>query len=215
MDAQRNPRLSLDLLRGFRAAARHLSFTRAAQELFLTQPAISRGIRTLEEQLGKPLFDRVNRTLRLTAEGEQLFRAVDEAIESIDGAARRIAGPGRALAVTTTVPLASMWLGPRLPRFARAHPEIDMRLVASNDVLDLVRERVDVAIRHLPQGASEPVDGERLLDYEISRSAHRSWLAIAGVPCARPVIWRGTSCSTCRRPPTVGPGTTGSTGSTP
>lgn len=167
MDAQRNPRLSLDLLRGFRAAARHLSFTRAAQELFLTQPAISRGIRTLEEQLGAPLFHRVNRTLRLTHEGEQLYRAVDEAIESIDTAARRIAGPGRTLAVTITVPLASTWLGPRLPRFALAHPEIDMRLAASNDVLDLARERIDVAIRHVPQGASEPAGGEKLFDYDI------------------------------------------------
>jgi len=167
MDAQRSPRLSLDLLRGFRAAARHLSFTRAAQELFLTQPAISRGIRTLEEQLGTPLFHRVNRALRLTHEGEQLFRVVDDAIESIDAAARRIAGPGRTLAVTTTVPLASMWLGPRLPRFARDHPEIDMRLAASNDALDLVRERIDVAIRHLPQGASAPTNGEKLVDYDI------------------------------------------------
>jgi LysR family transcriptional regulator, glycine cleavage system transcriptional activator len=167
MDAQRNPRLSLDLLRGFRAAARQLSFTRAAQELFLTQSAISRGIRTLEEQLGTPLFHRVNRALRLTHEGEQLYRAVDDAIEAIDAAARRIAGPGRTLAVTTTVPLASMWLGPRLPRFTRDHPEIDMRLSASNDVLDLARERVDVAIRHVAQGVSVPAGGEKLCDYDI------------------------------------------------
>ena len=167
MDAQRSPRLSLDLLRGFRAAARHLSFTRAAQELFLTQSAVSRGIRTLEEQLGTPLFHRVNRALRLTHEGEHLFRAVDDALESIDAAAQRIAGPGRTLAVTTTVPLASMWLGPRLPRFARDHPQIDMRLAASNDVLDTSRERVDVAIRHLAQGVSASAGSEKLFDYDI------------------------------------------------
>jgi LysR family transcriptional regulator, glycine cleavage system transcriptional activator len=167
MDAQRSPRLSLDLLRGFRAAARQLSFTRAAQELFLTQSAISRGVRTLEEQLGTTLFHRVNRALRLTHEGEQLYRAVDEAIEAIDAAAQRIAGSGRTLAVTTTVPLASMWLGPRLARFARDHPEVDMRLTASNDVLDLARERVDVAIRYVAKGASAPVGGEKLCDYDI------------------------------------------------
>lgn len=167
MEAQRTPRLSLDLLRGFRAAARQLSFTRAAQELFLTQSAISREVRTLEEQLGTPLFHRVNRTLRLTHEGEQLYRAVDEAIDAIDAAARRIVGAGRTLAVTTTVPLASMWLGPRLPRFASNHPEIDMRLTASNDVLDLARERIDVAIRHVAQGASAPACSEKLCDYEI------------------------------------------------
>ncbi|HEU0200292.1 MAG TPA: LysR family transcriptional regulator, partial [Burkholderiaceae bacterium] len=73
MDAQRAPRLSLDLLRGFRAAARHLSFTRAARELFVTQPAISREVKTLEAQLGTPLFRRVNRTLQLTEAGEQLY----------------------------------------------------------------------------------------------------------------------------------------------
>jgi LysR family glycine cleavage system transcriptional activator len=69
--------------------------------------------------------------------------------------------------VTTTVPLASTWLGPRLPRFALAHPQIDMRLAASNDVLDLARERIDVAIRHLPPNASQPASGEKLFDYDI------------------------------------------------
>lgn len=177
MDGPRTPRLSLDLLRGFRAAARHLSFTRAAQELCLSQPAISREVRTLEQQLGTRLFHRVNRTLRLTHEGEQLYRAVDAAIEAIDATARRIAGPGHTLAVTTTVPLASMWLGPRLPRFARAHPEIDMRLVASNDVLDLAREGVDLAIRHLPPGAGMPPGGETLCDYAI-------------FPVCAPALWR-------------------------
>jgi DNA-binding transcriptional LysR family regulator len=167
MDTPRIPRLSLDLLRGFRAAARHLSFTRAAQELFLTQPAISRGIRTLEEQLGKPLFHRVNRALRLTPEGEQLYRVVDEAIESIDATTRQIADTGCTLSVTTTVPLASTWLGPRLPRFALEHPQIELRVTASNDVLDLARERIDVAIRHLPPGAVPPARSRKLFDYEI------------------------------------------------
>ena len=167
MDRSRTPRLSLDLLRGFRAAARHLSFTRAAHELFVTQPAISRGIRTLEEQLGKPLFARVNRSLRLTSEGEQLFRVVDDAIDAIDSATRRIAGVDCALSVTTTVPLASTWLGPRLPSFSRRHPNVDLRLAASDDVLDLKRERIDVAIRHVAPRGSPPVDGRKLFDYEI------------------------------------------------
>lgn len=165
MDAQRNPRLSLDLLRSFRAAARHLSFTRAAQDLYLTQPAISRGIRTLEEQLGTALFTRVNRALRLTQAGEDLYRAVDEGLGLIDATARRIVGPGGTLSITTTVPLASMWLGPRLPRFTQAHPEIELRVVASNDMLDLEREQVDVAIRHTPSGAREPA-GEKLFDHD-------------------------------------------------
>ena len=70
MDRMRVPRLSLDLLRGFRAAARHLSFTLAARELFVTQSAVSHQVKALEDQLGKPLFRRVNRALRLTETGE-------------------------------------------------------------------------------------------------------------------------------------------------
>lgn len=167
MDTPRVPRLSLDLLRSFRAAARHLSFTRAAHELFLTQPAISRGIRTLEEQLGKPLFHRVNRALRLTREGEELYRVVDEAIESIDATTLQIAGAGCTLSVTTTVPLASTWLGPRLPRFALDHPQIELRCSASDDVLDMAREGIDVAIRHLLPGAAPPTGSYKLLDFEI------------------------------------------------
>src|SRR5215468_10379969 len=91
----RRPRLSLDLLKGFEAAARHLSFTRAAQELSLTQSAISREIRTLEEQLGQPLFSRVNRGLLLTDAGEGLYRAVGEALKLIDEATDRLAGSRR------------------------------------------------------------------------------------------------------------------------
>src|SRR5688572_33340854 len=109
-------RLSLDLLRGFRAAARHLSFTRAAQELYVTQSAISREIKTLEDQLGHPLFRRVNRTLQLTAAGEELFRISDQTIGQLDAAVDRIAGSTKVLGVTTTPAFASMWLAPRLPR---------------------------------------------------------------------------------------------------
>jgi len=147
MDRQRTPRLSLDLLRGFCSAARHLSFTLAARELFVTQSAISHQIRTLEEQIGRPLFRRVNRALELTETGTELYHAIDEALMLIDNAAQRASGPWRTLSVTTTVALASTWLVPRLPRFAELHPEIDLRLVASNDAIDLRRENIDVAIR--------------------------------------------------------------------
>jgi DNA-binding transcriptional LysR family regulator len=164
MEARRTPRLSLDLLRGFRAAARHLSFTRAAQELFVTQPAISREVRTLEEQLGQPLFRRVNRALELTQVGQELYRAVDEALGIIDAAALRVAGSLRTLSVTTTVALASTWLVPRLPRFAQLHPEIDMRFVASNHMVDLERENIDIAIRYVPAGQPAPSQ-DRLFDY--------------------------------------------------
>ena len=165
MDSRRRPHLSLDLLRGFHAAGRYLSFTRAAQELCLTQPAISREIRTLEEQLGTALFRRVNRGLQLTRAGHEFHRAVDEALRLIDEAALGIAGPFRSLSITTTVALASAWLAPRLPRFAQLHPEIDLRVVASNDLVDLEQEQIDVAVRYRPpeMGAGA---GEKLFDYE-------------------------------------------------
>jgi DNA-binding transcriptional LysR family regulator len=147
MDRQRVPRLSLDLLRGFHAAARHLSFTHAARELFITQSAVSHEVRALEEQLGMPLFRRVNRSLQLTAAGAELFRAVDDALALIDTATQRLAGPWRTLSVTTTVALASTWLVPRLPGFHKTHPEIDLRVVATNDTVDLKRDHIDIAIR--------------------------------------------------------------------
>lgn len=166
MDRQRMPRLSLDLLRGFCAAARHLSFTRAAQELFVTQSAVSREVGTLEEQLGTPLFRRINRGLQLTQAGHELYRAVDDALRLVDAATERVVGRGQTLTVTTTVPLASLWLAPRLPGFARLHPEINMRVVASNDTLDLEREHVDIAIRYAPLGAAAPSQ-HKLFDYEM------------------------------------------------
>jgi DNA-binding transcriptional LysR family regulator len=163
MDKRRPPRISLDLLRGFRAAARHLSFTRAAQELFVTQPAVSREIKTLEDQLGRPLFDRVNRMLQLTPAGEELYRVAEEALAQIDAVVDRIADSGTTLAVATTSAFASLWLAPRLPRFNRAHAGIDVRVVASNDKPDLERDRLDVAIRVVLPGADVP-DGEPLLE---------------------------------------------------
>src|SRR5262245_669372 len=165
---RRRPRLSLDLLKGFEAAARHLSFTHAAQELSLTQSAISREIKTLEEQLGEPLFTRFNRGLRLTDDGQVLYRAVSEALTLIGEATDRLAASrgGEMLTVTTSVPLASMWLVPKLQRFVRLHPEVDMRSVAAAESIDLERERFDVAIRWAPPG-SNVAGGEPLFDMEI------------------------------------------------
>lgn len=156
MNRKRAPRLSLDLLRGFRSAARHLSFTRAAQDLFVTQSAISREIKTLEEQLGQSLFRRVNRTLQLTPAGEELYRIADETLAHLDAAVERIAGASKIVTVTTTTGLASLWLTPRLLRFSRAHPGIDVRVVASNDTPNLERDQLDVAIRFVLAGGDVP-----------------------------------------------------------
>ena len=163
MNRPRRPRLSLDLLRGFRVAARHLSFTRAADELAVTQSAISHEIKTLEDRIGQPLFQRVNRGLKLTRAGEELYRVVDGALAQIDAVVDRLAGAEEMITVITTSGLASLWLAPKLPRFNRSHPGIDVHVIASNDRPDLERDRLDIAIRFVQPGEDMP-DSERLMD---------------------------------------------------
>jgi LysR family transcriptional regulator, glycine cleavage system transcriptional activator len=149
---------SLDLLRGFEAAARHLSFTKAAQELHVTQSAVSRQIKTIEDQLGVTLFRRLNRALLLTEEGQTLSRAVGGALAGIEQAVARLSTltEDRPINVTTSVAFASLWLVPRLMRLRKAHPDIDVRLAANNDLLDLDRDRIDVAIRYCEPKAAPP-----------------------------------------------------------
>ncbi|HEY2928624.1 transcriptional regulator GcvA [Piscinibacter sp.] len=162
MDKPR-PRLSLDLLKGFEAAARHLSFTLAASELFITQSAVSRQVKTLEEQLALPLFRRVNRGLLLTDAGQTLFGAMHGALALIDDATAKLTG-ARArptLNVTAAAPFASLWLVPRLPQFTALHPDCDLRIVASNQALDLEREDTDVVIRLYRTGGA-PARAQRL-----------------------------------------------------
>ncbi len=147
---------SLDMVRGFEAAARHLSFTRAGNELALTQSAISRQIKALEEALGAPLFVRLNRRLELTEDGRRFARAVREALGLIDAAAREIASRSarEPVTVTTTMSFASLWLVPRLGAFRQRHPAIDVRIVADDAVLDSRVHRIDLAIRFCAPGAA-------------------------------------------------------------
>lgn len=149
---------SLDLLRGFDAAARHLSFTKAAQELHVTQSAVSRQIKTLEAQLGVSLFRRLNRALLLTEEGQALSRAVANALAGIEQAVSRVSAlvGDRPVTVTTTVGFAALWLVPRLARFRAAHPNIDVWLAASNELTNLERDRIDVAIRFCEPKTAPP-----------------------------------------------------------
>src|SRR5262245_44710315 len=143
------PRLpSLDLLRGFEAAARHLSFTRAAEELHVTQSAVSRQIKTLEEQLGAPLFRRLNRALVLTEEGQVLARAVTAALNGIEAALTRLStrADDRPITVTTTVSFAALWLVPRLARLRAVQPQTDVRLAATNEMMDFERGEIDVGV---------------------------------------------------------------------
>lgn len=158
----------LDLLRGFEAAARHLSFTRAADELFLTQSAVSRQVQALEEHLGVPLFQRRHRALLLTDAGQILQRAATDMLAQLAEITREIRGLSntRLISVTTVVSFASLWLVPRLPLFRERHPNIDVRIAADNNVVDLTRDRVDIAVRYISP-ARAPASATRLFGEDV------------------------------------------------
>jgi LysR family glycine cleavage system transcriptional activator len=140
---------SLDLLKGFEAAARNLSFTKAADELFVTQSAISRQIKTLEDQIGVPLFRRQHRDLLLTEAGQTLFKTSAEILRLLRDTTGRLRNARSGmLTVASTVSFASLWLVPRLNAFRQLHPEIDVRISATNGIQDLERESIDLAIRY-------------------------------------------------------------------
>ena len=140
----------LNAMRAFDAAARHLSFTLAADELFVTQAAISHQIKALEQDLGVPLFKRLNRTLALTDEGQALLPFVRAAFEQLNAGVRELERfcTGGTLRVTAPPSVASEWLVPRLGRLQHEHPELDLHLNATTRVVDLVRENIDCGIRH-------------------------------------------------------------------
>lgn len=140
---------SLNALRAFEAAARHLSFTRAAGELNVTQAAISHQIKSLEEHLGLPLFRRLNRTMMLTEEGQTLFPAVRDALDGLAEAVERLRAreTGGTLTVSTLPSFAVKWLVPRMSRFQDRHPDIDLRISAKEQLADFARDGIDVAVR--------------------------------------------------------------------
>jgi DNA-binding transcriptional LysR family regulator len=152
MARSHRPLPPLDLLRGFESAARHLSFTRAAAELFLTQSAVSRQIQALEEFIGVALFERRHKALALTSAGQAYFKTVGPVLDELREATRRLreARTGHVLTVTTTVSFASIWLVPRLARWRKDHPHIDVRITATHEVVDMEREGIDLAIRDCP-----------------------------------------------------------------
>lgn len=141
---------SLNGLRAFEAAARHLSFTRAAAELNVTQTAISHQIRRLEDQLGIALFERRNRGLALTREAQGYLPAVRAAFEDLRQATARLQQRGRddVLTVSTTASLAAKWLVTRVAAFQDAHPGIEVRITTSAHLVDFRREQVDMAVRY-------------------------------------------------------------------
>jgi LysR family glycine cleavage system transcriptional activator len=141
---------SLNGLRAFEAAARHLSFTLAASELNVTQTAISHQIRRLEEELGIRLFIRQNRALALTPEARDYLPGVRAAFNDLRLATDRLLrkDDDKVLTVSTLASLAAKWLLPRLTDFQEAHPGIDVHITTSTSLVDFQRDDVDAAIRY-------------------------------------------------------------------
>ena len=156
-------------LRAFEAVARHLNFRMASQELALTQSAVSRQIQALEQEVGVPLFLRHTRAVELTAAGAKLLTTVTQVLPRLDASVQRIRhSAGRqSVSVTTFASFASMWLIPRLEAFQQAHPEVDIRLDASDHLLDLDVSEVDVALRYGPP-SHVPANAEVLFGEQIT-----------------------------------------------
>jgi LysR family glycine cleavage system transcriptional activator len=178
--------ISAGHLRAFEAVARHLNFRAASEEMALTQSAVSRQIQALEEEVGVSLFLRHTRAVELTSAGAQLLLAVSNALPRIDGAVRQIrqSAGRRTVALTTFASFASMWLIPRLEQFQRDNPDIDIRIDASDNKLDLEVADVDLALRYGPM-ANMPPNATRLFGEQLTPVAS-PWLLKSGVTLKKP-----------------------------
>ena len=178
--------ISAGQLRVFEAVARHLNFRAAAEELALTQSAVSRQIQTLESDVGVPLFNSHTRAVELTSAGVVLLRGVSPSLERIDAAVRQIRqSVGRkSVSLTTFASFASMWLIPRMEAFQRNNPDIDIRIDASDSAVDLDIADLDLALRHAPAN-HVPCHAVRLFGDQITPVVS-PWLLKSGPRLEKP-----------------------------
>ncbi len=156
MNKVRQRPLSLGNLRAFEAVARRLNFSEAADEMHVTQSAVSRQIKTLEDELGATLFQRGTRHVELTAHGSALLRVVAPWLDRLDAGVRQIrqAHGRRTVHLDTFPSLASLWLLPQIEAFQRNHPDLDIRVSATDRMVDLDEPELDIALRYCsPQSA--------------------------------------------------------------
>lgn len=168
---------SLDLVRGFVAVGRRMSITHAAEDLCLTQSAVSRQVAALESHLGVRLFARGYRSIAFTPEGERLFRSADAAVQQLQDALGELstAGADKPVVLGASIGVASLWLLPRLARFQAAHPGIELRLSASDRIVDLRHDDIDLAIRYVRHAsAGAGVAPRRLFGETVVAVAHPS-----------------------------------------
>jgi LysR family transcriptional regulator, regulator of gene expression of beta-lactamase len=179
----RGMNLPLNALRAFEASARHLSFTRAAIELNVTQTAVSAQVKNLEDWLGKPLFRRLPRGLVLTDEGQALLPMMSETLGRIGSVLGQFKG-GRFREVLTVAAVGTFavgWLMPRLDAFRRDHPFVDLRLMTNNNRVDLAGEGLDYAIR-FGDGAWHGTEAEQLIEAPLSPVCAPELARRLGVP---------------------------------
>jgi LysR family glycine cleavage system transcriptional activator len=172
--------ISVGQLRAFEAVARLLNFRAAAEELSLTQSAVSRQIQALEEEVGVALFLRHTRAVELTSAGAQLLRAVLPALERMDSAVRMIrrSAGRKSVALSTWASFASMWLIPRLEAFQSSHPDIDIRIDTTDVSVDLDTTDTDLALRYTTP-ANAPPNAVRLFGEQLTPVAS-PWLLKSG-----------------------------------
>ncbi len=178
--------ISAGNLRSFEAVSRHLNFRAAAEELALTQSAVSRQIQSLEEEVGLSLFLRHTRAVELTSAGALLLRAVAPSLERIDSAVRQVRQSlgRRSVSITTFASFASMWLIPRMEAFQRDHPDIDIRIDATDTSVDLDLADVDLALRYGP-AAGMPAQAVRMFGEQLTPVAS-PWLLKGNAAIKKP-----------------------------
>ncbi|MFD1561440.1 LysR substrate-binding domain-containing protein [Paraburkholderia silviterrae] len=175
---------SLDFIRGFVAVGRRMSITLAADDLCLTQSAVSRQINALETMLGVRLLNRGYRAISFTPEGERLFRAAEGAVQQLQDVVDALMQPRARQPVTITASLgvAGLWLLPRLGALQQRHPDIDLRVAATDKVLDLRAEGIDLALRYASASGAPPM-AHRLYEEFVVPVAHPS-LSVATLDAA-------------------------------
>lgn len=163
MNKTRHRPLSLDGLRTFEAVARRLSFSAAAEELHLTQPAVSRQIKALEDELGASLFNRGTRRVELSAAGSAMRQTVVAALEQLDRTVLELrTRRGRPqVSLSTFASFATLWLLPRLAPFQQAHPDFDIRISATDRLAELDEPELDLVLRYCQPEHAPPI-AERL-----------------------------------------------------
>lgn len=158
----------LNALRAFEAAARHLSFTKAADELNVTQAAVSHQVKALEERLNIRLFKRLNRALMLTDDGQKYFPDLRDALDLISQSTDKLlkSDSNGVLTVSVMPSFASLWLVPRIQIFSRLYPDIDVRISADDRLTDFNLDHVDVAVRY-GRGRWPGLHVEKIMEEEI------------------------------------------------